>query len=811
MPPRLTPRVQTYNSLEPKLNDFVSALVEVEGFVPVETDPGGSVPEQQPPSMLYFCVPKNDKLLRYWDTVADRMFKIRHCMNIEGVVRQLPLFEPPIDPGLFVRGVAAGLDPNSLLNDVDALLPAYRFNVLAQKATELCGELRSLGATLLATLEKRDAEELSLLRTKHETGVLAMLEQVKEKQLDETAEQLRVLSASRDVIVGRLGHYQRLLGDNNPKTPGVGERIQERDRPRFSEIQNLAGIKMFPHEVLENTLLGVASGFETLAATQEFLGAVLELIPDGNLMFMGVGVTISGIADAQRAGATGNRGLASVAHSGADMTARLGSYVARELDWVLQHNQAAREIMQIDRQIVAAEIRREIARHELRIHRGQMENAAEVEEFMRDKYTNEELYSWMVGQMSGVYFQAYQLAYETARRAEKCYQYELGIPASTFVQFGYWDSLKKGLLAGDKLYHALKRMEMAYLDQNTREYELTKSISLALLDPIALINLKETGECFVNLPEETFDFDYPGHYFRRIKSVRLTVPCVTGPHTTINCTLTLLTNSVRTESTVTAGADGYRRAPNGETRFRDNVGSTQSIATSSGQSDGGVFELNFRDERYLPFEGAGVISSWRIELTKDKALRPFDYGTISDVIIQMSYTAKEGGEQLKAAATTSSKNTLKQGVLALAESRLGLYQLFSARQEFSSEWHRFFHPTGAGTPHRLQMTINQERFPFIFRERDLAIASAVLFLKLKSAAPSGFTLPFTFSINGVSLNDAESKPPSFDLNQKDIPVEVFSNGLNLGNWEIEMTTPVLDDNQIEDVWFAVNYKVSFPS
>jgi peptidoglycan hydrolase-like protein with peptidoglycan-binding domain len=811
MPPRLTPRVQTYNSLEPKLNDFVSALVEVEGFVPVETDPGGSVPEQQPPSMLYFCVPKNDKLLRYWDTVADRMFKIRHCMNIEGVVRQLPLFEPPIDPGLFVRGVAAGLDPNSLLNDVDALLPAYRFNVLAQKATELCGELRSLGATLLATLEKRDAEELSLLRTKHETGVLAMLEQVKEKQLDETAEQLRVLSASRDVIVGRLGHYQRLLGDNNPKTPGVGERIQERDRPRFSEIQNLAGIKMFPHEVLENTLLGVASGFETLAATQEFLGAVLELIPDGNLMFMGVGVTISGIADAQRAGATGNRGLASVAHSGADMTARLGSYVARELDWVLQHNQAAREIMQIDRQIVAAEIRREIARHELRIHRGQMENAAEVEEFMRDKYTNEELYSWMVGQMSGVYFQAYQLAYETARRAEKCYQYELGIPASTFVQFGYWDSLKKGLLAGDKLYHALKRMEMAYLDQNTREYELTKSISLALLDPIALINLKETGECFVNLPEETFDFDYPGHYFRRIKSVRLTVPCVTGPHTTINCTLTLLTNSVRTESTVTAGADGYRRAPNGETRFRDNVGSTQSIATSSGQSDGGVFELNFRDERYLPFEGAGVISSWRIELTKDKALRPFDYGTISDVIIQMSYTAKEGGEQLKAAATTSLKNTLKQGVLALAESRLGLYQLFSARQEFSSEWHRFFHPTGAGTPHRLQMTINQERFPFIFRERDLAIASAVLFLKLKSAAPSGFTLPFTFSINGVSLNDAESKPPSFDLNQKDIPVEVFSNGLNLGNWEIEMTTPVLDDNQIEDVWFAVNYKVSFPS
>ena len=36
-------------------------------------------------------------------TVADRLFKIRHCMNIQGVVRQLPLFEPPIDPALLVR------------------------------------------------------------------------------------------------------------------------------------------------------------------------------------------------------------------------------------------------------------------------------------------------------------------------------------------------------------------------------------------------------------------------------------------------------------------------------------------------------------------------------------------------------------------------------------------------------------------------------------------------------------------------------------------------------------------------------------
>ena len=33
----------------------------------------------------------------------------------------------------------------------------------------------------------------------------------------------------------------------------------------------------------------------------------------------------------------------------------------------------------------------------------------------------------------------------------------------------------------------------------------------------------------------------------------------------------------------------------------------EAIATSSGQNDSGLFELNFRDERYLPFEFHGAM------------------------------------------------------------------------------------------------------------------------------------------------------------------------------------------------------------
>jgi hypothetical protein len=98
---------------------------------------------------LYFCVPGNEKLSDYWNTVEDRLFKIRHCMNMEGMERQLPLFEPPIDPALLVRATAAGLDLSTVLNDMQAPLPLYRFNVMVQKALELCGEVRGLGNALL--------------------------------------------------------------------------------------------------------------------------------------------------------------------------------------------------------------------------------------------------------------------------------------------------------------------------------------------------------------------------------------------------------------------------------------------------------------------------------------------------------------------------------------------------------------------------------------------------------------------------------------------------------------------------------------
>jgi hypothetical protein len=74
--------------------------------------------------------------MSYWETVADRLFKIRNSLNLQGIFRQLPLFEPPIDPALLARA-AAGLDVGAVVAGVNQPLPLVRFQLLVQKAKVL--------------------------------------------------------------------------------------------------------------------------------------------------------------------------------------------------------------------------------------------------------------------------------------------------------------------------------------------------------------------------------------------------------------------------------------------------------------------------------------------------------------------------------------------------------------------------------------------------------------------------------------------------------------------------------------------------
>ena len=199
-----------------------------------------------------------------------------------------------------------------------------------------------------------------------------------------------------------------------------------------------------------------------------------------------------------------------------------------------------------------------------------------------------------------------------------------------------------------------------------------------------------SGCCSFDLPEVLFDMDFPGHYMRRIKSVTLTILCIIGPYTSINCTLCLTKHAFRTSPLGATSASTY--APNTDQgpdqRFSTSAIPIDAIAVSTAQNDSGTFELNFSGERYLPFEGAGSISSWRLDLPPP-SFRQFDYGSISDVIITVKYTSFDGGATLQGPAAASVVSYVNS-VEGLGEHE-GLYALFDLRSEFSS---------GADLPHR---------------------------------------------------------------------------------------------------------------
>lgn len=741
------------------IDAFGNALIELENEFPFNSSASSSGDASSSGAeavfgigrSLYFCIPQNDKLLGYWDLVADRLFKIRHCMSIEGIVRQLPLFDPPIDPGMLVRAAAAGLDIASIVNNINQPLSTIRGPMLLQKAMDLCNEVKSLGNALLAALEKGDAEHLTLLRQQHELNVLNLTRDVKFLQWKEAEAATESLLKSRATIWERYRHYKRILGVSESDINAlksldlarqeltedtfdtayaelVDRHTKELPREAYRKETSVGGLMEFagnavvstfggqlgqtlPLNKNENAELNIflpsSDTFSTIAMVMNVAAPILALIPqfDAHGTPLGVGgkVGFGGVqlSKAAKYGAQASELVSNAFKASAERASRLAGYYRRAEDYVLQANVATSELEQYGRQIVGALVREQIVKREYNNHLQQIANSEAQETFLREKFTNEELYTWMQGELSKTYFDCYKFAFDVAKRAEQTLKYELmrsEFDQLSLIKFGYWDSARQGLLAGDTLALDLKRLEMAYLEQNRRDYEMTRHVSVSRLDPLALLRLKATGSCEVMLPEWLFDMDSPGQYMRRLKTVAVSIPCVTGPYTGVHCKLSLLRSSIRVSS---IAGDQYDRVTDSDDgRFRDFSGASPSIVTSGAQNDSGLFEVNLRDERYLPFEGAGAIGTWRLELPND--IPQFDFESITDVVFHLRYTAREAG-QLRPAATAHVKEVLQDPSTLL--------QLFCLKYDFGDAWFAFQSPANDAS-RLLDLSVNQDLFPY---------------------------------------------------------------------------------------------------
>jgi hypothetical protein len=227
---------------------------------------------------------------------------------------------------------------------------------------------------------------------------------------------------------------------------------------------------------------------------------------------------------------------------------------------------------------------------------------------------------------------------------------------------------------------------------------------------------------------------------------------------------------------------------------------TKSIAASTAH-EGGVFELSFRDERYLPFEGAGAVeSNWSLELPSQ--IRAFDYGTISDVIIHISFEAKyDGGLKIAVEQGISEK------LITLAGTNV-LTRLFSLRHDFPDAYYRLLNPTGAVQSTEFEVT--RQHFPYFLSGKTLNATSATISLKPRTAGNGQYqaidTVGLSLLVNGGNPKPVDNWTTSKTTNLQEVTI-TFS-GSPLQTWTIGVENPGLDKTTVDDILILLRYTVT---
>ncbi len=679
----------------------------------------------------YFYIPENDNFLDYWTRVEDRLYKIRQSLNILGIKQALPLFQPPIDPMALVNAAAGGGGLSAALAGGGVKIPHYRFSFMLEQAKQLADKVNQYGNDLLSNLEKKDGEELSLLQTKQEGEILDLNIKVNQAQIEEA--EFNYLSAEESLTEAKMRkkHYEQLLEDG-----------------LLTHEEAQIGL------MITSNILNVASGVLKIGSALAYAFPKVDVGPFKFGIQIGGDMVANGLDKISEA----IQGVAQVTSLTGEIIGVYASHERMKEDWRLQLKTADSNIVQFGYQVEAAKLQKAMAEYQMDILEKQIDHNQQVADYYRDKYTNKQLYNWMVSQLSSVYYQSYKTAFDMAKAAEKAYQFERGIKESeaSFIGGGYWNSQRKGLLAGDKLNIDLQRMEKAFYETDDRSFEIIKNVSLFSINPVALVNLKQNRVCEFSLNEALYNYDFQGHYRRQIKSIAISFEAGQEDLSAVNATLTQRASKIIMEPDIKAVK--YLTNPQGDmpASIRGDWRSSQQIALSRGYDDNGLFELRFDDQRYLPFEGTGAISDWRLELNGRR--EDYDLKEITDVIITVNYTANQGGELF----ASEVKSTLKPYLSA---------QVVNVATGFPDAWEDFL----SDENDELSLALNPSMFPNIRGNKiDGILCKYELFepgnmgLMLKEQdgqeltdgklmATSGLKIPaegatWTFTLNGDKAN-----------------------------------------------------------
>ncbi|MEL7407666.1 MAG: hypothetical protein AAFN00_11970, partial [Cyanobacteria bacterium J06558_2] len=619
-----------------------------------------------PRSNFKFCIPPNPVLEALKLRAELNLYKIRSCRNIAGIKRQVDLYavSTSADSGLAsIQNGQLNVPGNNNLEPTQ-----YRYQYIIARAKELVNIAQQVESSYLSAYQNFENENYTRLKANQDLELA---------RAGVTLQDLRVQQAEGEVSLAELQ--------------------KGRSQIQFNHYEDL---------IKEGWLW------------QETVGLLLQ----------GSGVILGGIFGAIAGTPGGPQGTASASAIGVAVGSALSgggaafatyaSYERREQEWKFQKKLARQDIRIGEQQIANAQNGVRVVGQERNISALQVENADATLEFLLNKKLNAELYAWMSNILRGVYSYFLQQATAVARMAEQQLAFERQESIAQYIQNDYWnvndenavstnsdeDSDRLGLTGSARLLKDIYRLDQYYFETNERKLQLTKTVSLARLDPFAFQQFRETGEIKFNFPLELFDRDFPGHYLRLIRQVRTSIIALVPPNEGIKATLRTTGNSTVIISQPTFQSIPLKLAP-------------QSVALTSPINATGLFELQQQPELLLPFEGLGVDTGW--ELSLPQASNPFNFDTIADVLITIDYTALHSEDY-------------KSEIIQQLDYSVESDRAFSFRNEFADAWYDLNNPEQTDAPMRVTFQTRRQDFPPNIQ--DLEIANILLYFSLEEGS-----------------------------------------------------------------------------
>ncbi|KAL9473556.1 hypothetical protein ACSS6W_007936 [Trichoderma asperelloides] len=465
----------------------------------------------------YFCLPGNPFMVNLRTLIDDRLYKIRNGLDIDGVKRTLALWEPPIDTAVVVRANAlramAGLAPPGA--DPDAPVPKYRFSYVIRRAQEVAKQLRRTESRLLMIKEKKDAAALAALQVEHRKTIADLSKSIEEDQKTDLQKQINLLKQQRKTQEMILKHNSQLTGDSK-MAPKTNESWEDIPQEYTTLSSNALLLNAIPYTYIQAQPVGVgmSCGFsgKQIAAFTDSLATVAEIEAEDSA-------------------------------TKANIAFRQSSAMQRLQQRRLDANKAGRAIEYIDMQIAQLTAKMGTYETTMKLKQEMVDSAAAEAKWLQSKYSNEQLYSSLDNSLGALLYQTYVTGKEMAAKAQEMLDRERPTrnamaKASQGGSTSFLDrAVQSGHLLGEALALDLARLAAADMEDPEPDAEVHKTVSLRQLDLLALLELRESGTASFRLPESVFDMDFPGHYYRRIVSVGLSVPCVADRHTSLNCTL----------------------------------------------------------------------------------------------------------------------------------------------------------------------------------------------------------------------------------------------------------------------------------